>query len=56
MDSIKLWHIENNISNESMIDMINKNVNDGGFSKGFWKGFFSGWMLAYIVFKLITGL
>jgi hypothetical protein len=36
--------------------MINKNVNDGGFSKGFWKGFFSGWMLAYIVFKLITGL
>jgi len=28
MDSIKLWHIENNISNESMIDMINKNVNN----------------------------
>ena len=28
MDSIQLWHIENNIINESMIDIINKNVNN----------------------------
>lgn len=33
-----------------------KSTNDGGFSKYFWKGFFMGWMLAYVIFKLITGL